>query len=203
MGTSRRCSWIAPSIPPGQERLQFFDPIVGARPHQDEVLGPGGHVVIVGDIAWRFRTTPPSALPESGSRSARSHQPSSTRLRWAISSGVPQPFQASASRAHTSRVIRWPSPPIKNGKRTHRAGSELSQPAADAMDGNLHLANPIGVAGHGKPVGVVVLLQPARAQAEHHPAPGCVVHRAGHVGQQIGVAESGAGDQRDRFGPAW
>ena len=83
-------------------------------------------------------------------------------------------------------------------------GGGFSLASRDSMRGSAarQVVQPLARRPELVAVLVVVLLEPARADAEDQPAVADVVDGAGHVGQQLGVAVAVAGDERADLDPA-
>ena len=137
-----------------------------------------------------------------GSRPSVAHQRSRTPCLWAIVSTSPNPCQMSAWRATQAQRLL-----LAAAADEHRdlPGRRRVEPAARraSMRGRASAERRRGAAGRAELVAVlvVVLLEPAGADAEDEPAAADVVDGAGHVGEQVGVAVAVARDERADLDP--
>ena len=104
--------------------------------------------------------------------------------------------QMSPYSATIRSVFFSPPPPISTGMSRVGCGIELGQPRLDARERGGQIVEPAADGAELVAVLVVVLLLPARPDAEDQPAVGDVVDGARHVGEQFGIAVGIAGHQR-------
>ena len=85
--------------------------------------------------------------------------------------------------------------------RRRGGGFKLPQPFADDRQSLLEIHQPLAGAAEPVPEVAVLVLNPARADAEDQPPARDVVDRSSHVGQKVRVPVGGAGDKDPEPGP--
>ena len=149
---------------------------------------------------------PPRGTPHERSISAGS-RPSSRQCCSRIAffsrntSTLPNACQMSAWRATSFSVRFTPPPPIRTGMSRDGRRVELAEPGLDPRQRLLERGDPRADRAELVAVLVVVLLEPAGADAEDRAAAGDVVERAVRVGEVLRVAVAVADHERAELDP--